>query len=420
MLLKIQVFYNFILIADNIIVKRFLLFVLFIFLILNLSYSQKRLSEINNQFDESMLNSIDSSNHLDSDEPSDFSKVEIPYPDAFIPSNDVPIIFDGIWEGDDRYIMFQEKSELEKIVNNKIPYEEKNYIWCYLKTFYGWYLDRAAEKTNRKNSSYSYDTNDTVFKDIQNISIQFRQLINSENCSAFELILTYPRVKEKTVIPVAIINNKLYLDFAIKTSKDNNLNDELDLNNQNPLLGSWSSIGKVSGIKISKPIVSDSLYSLYVTDECVYYIRYWKTDMEYSTDFASFSDGVQKYEVPKHIKSSGNVYTCVTGRSLVIRNVERKHLPLENYVMNDEKNVIAFGNPYLSKISERCSLENMMKIVKESNSRRAPMPPLPFEPSNLDWHIDDITKLELNNQIIQAVRKRQREFYEKYQLGLKY
>ena len=61
-----------------------------------------------------------------------------------------------------------------------------------------------------------------------------------------------------------------------------------------------------------------------------------------------------------------------------------------------------------------------MSIVQQSNSRRAPMPPLPFEPSNLDWHIDDITRLELNNQIIQAVRQRQRDFYEKYQLGLKY
>ena len=28
--------------------------------------------------------------------------------------------------------------------------------------FYGWYTDRAAEKTNRKNSSYQYDTNDEL------------------------------------------------------------------------------------------------------------------------------------------------------------------------------------------------------------------------------------------------------------------
>lgn len=346
------------------------------------------------------------------EEPTDFSIVDIPIPEAFIPTNHVPSIFDGIWEGSDRYLMFQEKSELEQIIDNEISYDEKNFIWIYLKTFYGWYIDRAAEKTSRDTTKFPYDSNNTVFRDIQNISIQFRKLIDSDNCCAFELIISYPRIKEKTVIPVAIIDNKLYLDFAIKTSKDEE--------NNNFLYGSWSSVGKVSGIKVSKPIVSDSLYSYFITNDSIYVIRYWKTDMEFSTEFASFSDGVNKYEIPKHIKSSGKIYTCVTGRSLVIRNVERRNLPLENYIINEEKNVIAFGLPYLTKIQENCSLKNMMSIVQQSNSRRAPMPPLPFEPSNLDWHIDDITRLELNNQIIQAVRQRQRDFYEKYQLGLKY
>lgn len=376
--------------------KRFFLFLLFINL-LSFGFTQKKISTNIGFSDE---------------EPTDFSIVDIPIPEAFIPTNYVPSIFDGIWEGSDRYLMFQEKSELEQIIDNEISYDEKNFIWIYLKTFYGWYIDRAAEKTSRDTTKFPYDSNNTVFRDIQNISIQFRKLIDSDNCCAFELIISYPRIKEKTVIPVAIIDNKLYLDFAIKTSKDEE--------NNNFLYGSWSSVGKVSGIKVSKPIVSDSLYSYFITNDSIYVIRYWKTDMEFSNEFASFSDGVNKYEIPKHIKSSGKTYTCVTGRSLVIRNVERRNLPLENYVINEEKNVIAFGLPYLTKIQEKCSLKNMMSIVQQSNSRRAPMPPLPFEPSNLDWHIDDITRLELNNQIIQAVRQRQRDFYEKYQLGLKY
>ena len=126
-----------------------------------------------------------------------FSEADIPFADALIPSGKLPEVLDGIWEGSDRYIMFQENSELDEILDSQIQLDEPGYIWCYLKMFYGWYTDRAAEKTNRKNSSYQYDTNDVVFRDIQNIKIEFVPLLNLENCSAFEIVITYPNVKEK-------------------------------------------------------------------------------------------------------------------------------------------------------------------------------------------------------------------------------
>ena len=348
-----------------------------------------------------------------------FSEADIPFADALIPSGKLPEVLDGIWEGSDRYIMFQENSELDEILDSQIQLDEPGYIWCYLKMFYGWYTDRAAEKTNRKNSSYQYDTNDVVFRDIQNIKIEFVPLLNLENCSAFEIVITYPNVKEKYSVPVAVIGDSLFLDFAIRQPQSDSENIKNRKNN-NDLYGFWSSVPEVSGIKISRPVISDSLYSMYVADDCVYYIRYWQTDMEFSDGLAVFSDGKNKYEVPKHIKSSGKIFTCVNGRSSIIRNVERKALPLENYDVNDDKNIIGLGTPYLSRIEKKCSLENMMKIVMQDNSRRAPYPDPPFPPSNLDWHLDDITRLEINNQIIQAVRRRQREFYEKYQLGLKF
>lgn len=337
----------------------------------------------------------------------------VPNPDALAITENVPEIFDGIWEGNDRYILFQDKSELEQIIpsNQKLP--EKKYIWIYLKTFYGWYLDRAAEKTTRENSNYKYDRNNTVFRDIQNITIDFKPLIQSENCNAFEIILTYPTYKESLSIPVCIIDGKLYLDFAIKTNSVL-FNDVNQLEKNNFLYGSWSRVALVSGIKVSKPIISENIISMYVADDCVYYIRYWKTNMPYSEQMAIFSDGEKKYEVPKHIRSAGNIYTCVTGRSLVIRNVSKKAVFSENYVINEEHNVIAFGNPYLKKISENCQLSDMMKIVNTTNAKKAPNPNPPFEPRELDFHLEEINELELNNQIMQAVRKRQQEFYQKY------
>lgn len=388
--------------------KKFLVFITLILITLNFSFAQKKLSDA--------VTESDSAETLQS---SDSSQIEIQKPDALLITDSVPVIFNGIWEGEDRYILFQEKSELKDIVKGDVKLTDDNYIWIYLKIFYSWYVDRAAEKTTRKNAKNGYDRNDVVFRDIQNIKIQFKPLIDSENCCAYEIIVTYPGIRENTVIPVCIINNQLYLDFAIKTNElPENAHDEKI--EKNPLTGSWSSIGKVSGIKVSRPIVKENLTSMYITDDSIYYIRYWKTDMPYSTDMAFFSDGKYKYEVPKHINSAGNIYTCVTGRSVTIRNVQRQKLPLENYIMNSENNVIAFGEPYMKKISESCLLKDMMQIVKVSNARKAPPQDPPFPPAELDWHLEDISRVELSNQLIQAVRKRQREFYEKYKLGLHY
>ena len=49
-------------------------------------------------------------------------------------SQNIPEEFYGIWESKDRYV-FIEKNETEKA----------NQIVIYLKTYYGWYVDRTVE-----------------------------------------------------------------------------------------------------------------------------------------------------------------------------------------------------------------------------------------------------------------------------------
>lgn len=327
-----------------------------------------------------------------------------PEPEAVIFSDEVPELLNGIWEGDDRYLMFQTKEELEQIIQDEVELKNKNYIWIYLKIFYGWYLDRSAEKTNKKNTKYKYDSNDVVFRDIQNIQIKFHILLQSESCSAFEIELTYPGVSEKTVIPVAVVGDELYLDFAIQSSDEN--------------LNSYSRVAKVSGIKVSKPIVAENLHSFYVTDDSVYSIRYWKTDMPYSEEKAFFSDGEKKYEVPKHIRSAGNVYTCVTGRRLTIRNADRLNSKvMQNYKFTDDKKILITSKPYLKRIAFQADLNSMMQIVQKLNSRRAPEPNPPFPPTELDWTIEDQSSYDINLKILNAVYRRHQEFCEKYPLG---
>lgn len=363
--------------------KKILSLIFFSVLTLNV-YSQKKLSDLGNEFQIG-------------------DQIVPPAPEAVLFSNEVPALFNGIWEGDDRYLMFQEKEELEKIIKDEVELKNDNYIWIYLKTFYGWYLDRAAEKTNKKNSKYKYDSNDVVFRDIQNIQIKFKKLIDDENCQAFEIELKYPNVKEPVVIPVAVIGDELYLDFAIQSFDGD--------------FSSYSRVAKVSGIKVSKPIVAENLYSFYVTDNAVYSIRYWQTDMPYTEAKAFFSDGENKYEVPKHIRSAGNIYTCVTGRSLTIRNVDRLNSAvMKNYKLSEDKKILITSKPYLTKISQKADLEAMMQIVQKANSRRAPNPNPPFPPTELDWTIDDQRSYDINLKILSAVYRRHKEFCEKYPL----
>ena len=66
--------------------------------------------------------------------------------------------------------------------------------------------------------------------------------------------------------------------------------------------------------------------------------------------------------------------------------------------------------PYLTKLADKSTFEDLMKIVKEGNSRRKPDPKPLFPPDDLNWHWDLIDYLESNNTLIQAVRARQRAF----------
>ncbi|MBP5402479.1 MAG: hypothetical protein J6Y36_04895 [Treponema sp.] len=369
--------------------KKVFFFLLSISLILNYSFAQRKLSDI---------------------------PIDPASPEALLLTDDVPEIFDGIWEGNDRYIMFQEKSELKDIVKDEVELKEDNYIWIYLKMFYGWYVDRSAEKYTKKNSPEKYDSNDVVFRDIQNIKIQFKKLLDIDECNAYEIIITYPKQKEKTVIPVAVIDGELYLDFAIRADYKTYSPE----GKSSPLIGSWSSVAHVSGIKVSKPITDTNLYSLFITDSRIYSIRYWKTDMDFNPAMAFFSDGDNKFEVPKHISSAGNVYTCVTGRSVTIRNVElKKNLNINDFKIDSQKMVLATGTPYLKRISEHCSFDDMMNIVAVSNARKAPEQDPPFPPFKLDWEPEDIKSLEIQRKILEAVHRRHKEFCEKYPFKLR-
>lgn len=318
----------------------------------------------------------------------------------------IPEELTGIWEGNDRYIIFSDNSEA--VIS--------------LKVFYGWYTDRTAEGPSF--ASFTRDSNDATAKIPQAIIIGYKSIAPS----AWELVVKYPNIKENRIIPVAVIDGKLYLDFMIKvlenetkstnnssiTTNISNSSDSYENQNTESLKGFWHGIGQVSGIKVSEPITNTKLQSMYITENAVYYLNYWKTDMPFSNEQAAFSDTDKTYYVLKHIQSAGNCYTCTTGRSTIIRNVQKGYKIEKNYTLSSDGMVLAFNSPYLSRISEDSSEDTFIQIVQKNNSRRAPDPNPPFPPSNLDYHLTEIHYLEKNNEQVKEVRQRQQEFYEKY------
>ena len=83
----------------------------------------------------------------------------------------------------------------------------------------------------------------------------------------------------------------------------------------------------------------------------------------------------------------------------------------KSFFFNKDKTIIVFDKePYLSKLVDKNDFNDLMHIVKSSNSRRKPPAESLFAEKELDWHWDLIDYLESTNTLIQAVRARQRAF----------
>lgn len=310
----------------------------------------------------------------------------------------IPPALAGIWQGSDRFVLFSSiKSNGEPAVS------------IMLKTLYDWYYDRCAEPESF--SEYNRDLNSVTGAESVKLYADFANLLEkpSENGGAWEITVTYSD-KSKTVIPVAKIGDKLYLNFLIKISQNDLQNDS-----ENSLYGAWLGTAAASGIGADKPVIEKELISYYITDNSVYYIRYWQTDMEYSPLQATFSDGELTYTIPKHIKSAGKIYTCVSGRSLQIRNVTRSPLTADEFTIDSSGQILVYAKPYLtlmesSGIDETADIERYIQLALDASKRRKPEPPPLFPPDDINWHWKEIHEIEKGNPQVQQVRERQKQF----------
>ena len=316
-------------------------------------------------------------------------------------SPSLPPLLAGLWQNNQRIVSFENLDSASVI----------------LKLFYGWYYDRAAEpgaqsfeestmSTTQLDYNYSgasqqdfiarnsvtitdellqYDSlpprpkNDATSPKAQQLLVEFEPLIpETEASGAWNVWITYPDIKERHAIPVAVFEGKLYVNFYLG-SNDN-------------VSRFFQAASNTNGITISTPLLDKEVTSYLVTGSRMYKIRYWQTDMEYDGETEAILSGEDgNYQVPKHLLIGGTVYTCVAGRRVDIRNVEEIPLDISGFTMSSDNRIIVQKSAYLSLMDNNAS--ELYQLIAEANSRKAPPPPPPIPLGDLDFHYAEIEDL---------------------------
>lgn len=298
-------------------------------------------------------------------------------------ATDLPDSLYGIWEGKDRFVFFEETQD------------NQPQIVILLKEYYGWYYDRAVEPAEYAQKE-PRSRNSATPRNAEQVSIDILPISKNQNNGCYELQLEYSR-NQKNNIPIVILDDNIFLNFYSQDSEDKNF---------------YRGNLKTDGFKVSQQLIPENLSCLYFFDNKYFDIRYWRSDMDYSDEKVQLNFNSDSYSVDKHIFSGGYNYSCVSGRSKKIRNVVPPFDFDENqFIFSEDKSILILDEePYLTKLADKKTFEDLMQIVKQGNSRRKPDPQPIFPPNDVNWHWDLIDALEANNAIIQEVRARQKAF----------
>ena len=311
--------------------------------------------------------------------------------------DEVPELLRGIWQGSDRLVMFSLDNQFSLV----------------LRVFYQWYSDRASEPASFREIK-SRDRNNATKSSADEINLKFITVYenSSKTAGVYEISVKYPGEKESVLIPVCVIEGKLYLDFLIKNSAadtDSQINSEKQdksgqkENSENKKDGFYRAASSASGITISAPVFKKEVVSYLLNGKDIYRIRYWLSEMEYSYAKASFTDednGGKTFLVDKFLRIGTDVFQCTTGRSSKIRNVEKVSVPQKETALDDSGEIIAFGKPYLIFVpgsgTENDS-EILLSNVEKSNRLKKKAPAPLFHVSEIDFHWKEISELEKYN-----------------------
>lgn len=302
----------------------------------------------------------------------------------------------GIWEAKDRYVFFEQNDQ------------EEPQIVVILKTYYGWYLNRAAEPEE-------YAENEARVRNTANSRkaehVKIKNIDTKETSdSLYGSLDLYYSARDKNTIPFFILDNQLYLTYYEKDSGSQTYEGAIEDSKD------WTfyrGIDPSQGFKISPQYFPKNITGYIIDGDKLYDVRYWITDMDYSSDYVTFSYQNDTYQIPKHLRSCDNNFSCVSGRSKKVRNpVKAFEFKADDWIFNADKSVFTENEePYMKQLADKNTFEALMEIIKNQNSKRKPDPPALFPDMELDWHWDMIELLEKDNKLIQEVRAKQTSFH---------
>ncbi len=318
---------------------------------------------------------------------------------CFLFAETIPSKLLGIWEAKDRYVFFEQNDE------------EEPQIVVVLKEYYGWYYDRAAEPASYAEKE-PRTRNIPTPRNAEHIYI--KNISTKENTDSLygALDLYYSRWQKNT-IPFFMLNDNIYLSYFEKDQPELNPKENEEETPKEEITWSfYRGVAPSKGFMISPQNIPENITGYIIDGNKLYDVRYWLTDMDYSTDYINFTYKDDSYQIPKHLRSCETNYSCVSGRSKKVRNpVKAFEYKEEDFIYNSDKSVFTKKSElYLKRLADKNTFEALIAMVKEANARRKPDPPALFPPSNLDWHWDLIDLLEKDNQLIKKVRARQKAF----------
>ena len=302
----------------------------------------------------------------------------------------------GIWEAKDRYVFFEQNDQ------------EEPQIVVILKTYYGWYLNRAAEPEEyaEKEARVRNTANSRKAEHVKIKNIDTKETSDS----LYGSLDLYYSARDKNTIPFFILDNQLYLTYYEKDSGSQTYEGAIEDSKD------WTfyrGIAPSQGFKISPQYLPKNITGYIIDGDKLYDVRYWITDMDYSSDYVTFSYQDDTYQIPKHLRSCDNNFSCVSGRSKKVRNpVKAFEFKADDWIFNADKSVFTENEePYMKQLADKNTFEALMEIIKNQNSKRKPDPPALFPDMELDWHWDMIELLEKDNKLIQEVRAKQTSFH---------
>ena len=280
-----------------------------------------------------------------------------------LPSQENLKKLNGIWEGRDRFVFFENAAD-----------DENPFFIVVLKTYYGWYYDRASEPVTVSDVQ-ARTPNAATHKDPEIIPYKLNELGD-----AFQISTSYSKHHSDTTT-FAIVDDKIYLNPYTLIVDDMTVSAGPSTGSGTADIGSGSTYfyrGYQSslGFLMYEQATDHNITLLIVDGEKYYDVRYWLTDMDYDPSYVTFKYKEDTYSVPKHLQADGENYSCVNGRSKKVRNTMPSFLLSDsNIIYNKDKTVmIKDTEPYLTKLTDKQTIQDLMQIINEANARRKPDP----------------------------------------------